>query len=232
MTGGTRQIMSHANYSESASGIRAVIFDVGGVLVRTHDWSGRQRWERELALQPGHAEWLVFHSTAGLRAQLGRMTEAALWQDVAAQLELDEERLAAFRSDFWAGDALDEELVAYIRSLRPQYQTAIISNFNDSLRVSLERTYPIAGDFDLIVVSAEEKVMKPDEQIYLLTLDRLGRQPAEAVFIDDSAANVGAAQAIGMHAVHYRPGLDVPAALAALGVRPSRPEERHQDEEK
>jgi glucose-1-phosphatase len=211
--------MSHVNHDATPS-IQAVIFDVGGVLVRTYDWRGRQRWERDLALQPGQAEWFVFHSEPGLRAQQGQLTEAALWQEVAALLGLDAEQLAAFRRDFWAGDALDEELVEYIRSLRPKYQTAIISNFNDSLRESLERTYPIAGAFDLIVVSAEENVMKPDEQIYLLTLERLGRQPVEAVFIDDSAANVAAAQAVGMHALHYQPGLDVPAALAAWGVQP------------
>jgi glucose-1-phosphatase len=213
--------MSHANRDNPLSTIKAVIFDVGGVLVRTHDWGGRQRWERDLALQPGQAEWLVFHSEPGLQAQKGQITESRLWQELAATLRLDDQQLDAFRRDFWAGDALDEELVAYIRSLRPKYQTAIISNFNDSLRESLERTYPVASDFDLIVVSAEEKVMKPDERIYHLTLERLGRQPAEAVFIDDSPANVAGARAIGMHAVHYQAGLDVPAALAALGVHPA-----------
>ena len=215
--------MPHPERDGASPGIKAVIFDVGGVLVRTHDWTGRQRWERELALQPGRAEWLVFHSEPGLQAQMGKLTEAALWQAVAAELGLDPARLDAFRQDFWAGDALDEELVAYIRSLRPAYQTAIISNFNESLRDSLERTYPIADAFDLIVVSAEESVMKPDERIYHLTLERLGRQPAEAVFVDDSLANVEAARAVGMQAVQYRPGLDVPAALAALGVRPVEP---------
>jgi epoxide hydrolase-like predicted phosphatase len=212
--------MSPGRRDNSAPNIKAVIFDVGGVLVRTHDWSGRQRWERELALQPGQAEWFVFQSDAGLHAQQGQITEAAMWRRVAADLGLDAVQLDAFRQDFWAGDALDEQLVAYIRSLRPAYQTAIISNFNDGLRASLERTYPIADAFDLIVVSAEESMMKPDERIYHLTLERLGRQPAEAVFVDDSPANVEAARAIGMVAVHYRAGMDVVAALAALGVRP------------
>jgi glucose-1-phosphatase len=216
-----KEIMSVADSNAADSAIRAVIFDVGGVLIRTHDWRGRQRWERRLALQPGQAEWIVFHSEPGLQAQLGQMTEGSMWQQVGAELGLDAAQLAAFRRDFWAGDALDDELVAHIRSLRPTYQTAIISNFNDSLRHSLERTYPIADAFDLIVVSAEENVMKPDERIYHLTLERLGRQPQEAVFIDDSPANVEGARAAGMHALHYRAGMDVFAALEALGVRPA-----------
>jgi epoxide hydrolase-like predicted phosphatase len=212
--------MSPGKRDNSAPNIKAVIFDVGGVLVRTHDWSGRQRWEHELALPPGQAEWLVFQSEAGLHAQQGQITEAALWQRIASELGLDAAKLEAFCQDFWAGDALDEQLVVYIRSLRPAYQTAIISNFNDSLRPSLERTYLIADAFDLIVVSAEENVMKPDERIFRRTLERLGRRPEEAIFIDDSPANVEAARAAGLHALHYRAGMDVPAALAALGVRP------------
>jgi putative hydrolase of the HAD superfamily len=213
--------MSRAEDGSPGPAIKAVIFDVGGVLVRTHDWSGRQRWESELSLPPGQAEWLVFNSGPGLRAQQGLMTESELWQEVAAELGLDAGRLEAFRRDFWAGDSLDDELVAYISALRPAYQTAIISNFNESLRDVLDRVYAVADAFDLIVVSAEESVMKPDTRIYHLTLERLGRQPAEAVFIDDSLANVEGARAAGLHAVHYQAGMNVPAALAELGVYPS-----------
>lgn len=202
--------------------IKAVIFDVGGVLVRTHNHSPRRRWERQLQLDEGQSETIVFASDMGTRAQSGVVTAEALWQWIGEHLALAPEQLRAFRRDFWAGDALDEELVDYIRSLRLTYQTAIISNATDGLRRNLAEVYPIADAFDLIVCSAEEKVMKPDEEIYRRTLQRLGRAPAEAVFVDDSAANIEAARELGMHAVHYRAGLDVPEALAELGVQPRR----------
>lgn len=201
--------------------VKAVIFDVGGVLVRTHDWSGRRRWEEQLALEPGQAEYLVFNSEMGQKAQRGDIAQTDLWQWLRSHLALDDEQLAGFRQDFWSGDRLDESLVDYIHALRPRYQTAIISNFDDSLRHTLASTYPAARAFDLIVVSAEERVMKPDSRIYRLTLERLGRRPGEAVFVDDSPANVAGARALGMHAVHYKAGMDVPAALAAFGVHPA-----------
>ncbi|HEX6384493.1 MAG TPA: HAD-IA family hydrolase, partial [Anaerolineae bacterium] len=61
---------------------------------------------------------------------------------------------------------------------------------------------------------------KPDPSIYQLTLNRLGRRPEEAVFIDDSARNIMAARELGMHAIHFNATMDVPAELAKIGVRP------------
>jgi glucose-1-phosphatase len=198
--------------------IQAVIFDVGGVLLRTEDRSYRRRWEEKLGLADWAADEIVFNSESGTQAQTGLITEEAHWQWVGEHLGLSPTDLAQFRRDFWAGDRLDEALVAYIGRLRARYQTAIISNAMDGLRYVLTETYPIAGRFDLIVISAEEKVMKPDAAIYELTLARLGRQPAEAVFIDDFQHNVAAARGVGMSAVHFTPDTDLPAELEKLGI--------------
>lgn len=201
--------------------IKAVIFDVGGVLVRTHDHSHRRRWERRLGLDEGESEAIVFGGEMGNRAQSGGITEEALWEWIGRRLNLQGETLRAFRRDFWAGDVLDEKLVAYIRSLRPRYQTAVISNATDRLHHVLSADFNIADAFDVIVGSATERVMKPEPAIYHRTLQRLGREPEETVFIDDSPANVAGARSLGIHAVHFRAGMDVPAALVRLGVEPS-----------
>ena len=123
-----------------------------------------------------------------------------------------------FQRDFWRGDRLDRELVGLIRRLRPHYQTAIISNALDNLNQFLDETLHIADAFDLVVGSAYEGVMKPDALIFERTVARLGRRPQETVFIDDFAHNVEGARAIGMYAIHFRPGIDLPAELARLGV--------------
>ena len=54
-----------------------------------------------------------------------------------------------------------------------------------------------------IVVSGAEKLIKPDPAIYHLALARFGLEPGQAVFIDDNAANVAGARAVGMHAVLF-----------------------------
>jgi len=196
--------------------IRAVIFDVGGVLVRTLDHAGRRAWEERLGLGAGEAEAIVLNSEMGRRAQHGQITTAALWAWVAERLELGDE-LDAFRHDFWRGDTVDETLVDLIRRLRPRYQLAIISNASDSLLPALAE-YGLVEAFDLIVGSAAEGIMKPRPEIYRRALERLGRAPAEAVFIDDAPANVAGARAVGMATIHYTPGIDLEGELRRLGV--------------
>jgi epoxide hydrolase-like predicted phosphatase len=197
--------------------IKAVIFDVGGVLIRTHNFSGRRRWEQQLGLPVGGADETVFHSRMGTLAQQGAITDEELWQWVGESLELGDE-LPAFRADFWAADELDESLVQLIRELRPRYQTAIISNATDALTYSLTEVHPIIDDFDLIVASAYEKIMKPAPEIYRRTLDRLGREPAECVFIDDAPANIAGAEFVGLKAIQFTPQLDLRRALSKAGV--------------
>jgi putative hydrolase of the HAD superfamily len=195
-----------------------VIFDIGGVLVRTEDRTPRRALEQRLGLPAGAAEYLVFNGPMGQQAQRGEITADALWVWLQQELGLDGEGLIAFRQAFFAGDRLDTELLAWVRRLRPRYQTAIISNAMDDLLTTITQRYPLIDAFDLVVGSAYERVMKPDPEIFRRTLARLGRAAEEAVFIDDFAHNVEGACAAGMAGILYRPGLDLAHALARLGV--------------
>lgn len=198
--------------------IEAVIFDVGGVLLRTYDWSGRHKWDERLSLPHGRVEHTFFNSDLGLEAQHGRVTTDQHWHNVAQRLGVPPEQLPQLRADFWAGDRFDTQLAELIRQLHGRYQTAIISNAPDDLRHVLTHEFKVADAFDLIVVSAEEGVMKPDPTIYERTLQRLGRQAPEAIFIDDSPTNIAGAEAVGLHTILYTRGLDVAGELARRGV--------------
>jgi glucose-1-phosphatase len=199
--------------------IEAIIFDVGGVLIRTESRQPRANLEARLGLAAGASELLVFNGPTGLEAQSGLITSQALWAAVQQELALDAAGLEQFRTEFFGGDQLDMELVEFVRRLRGKYQTAIISNAMDDLLEMITYRYPLADAFDLIVGSAYQKVMKPAPEIFLWTLAQLGRQPEEAVFIDDAPRNIEGARAVGMAAIHYQPGVDLVAELAALGVK-------------
>jgi epoxide hydrolase-like predicted phosphatase len=198
--------------------IQAVIFDVGGVLLRTEDHAPRQAWEARLGLEPGGAEALVFNSEMGQKAQCGTITEPDLWRWIGSHLNLSAEETAAFRTGFWEGDKIDMALVSLIRQLKERYQTAVISNYASNLRPELTHQFKIADAFDEIIISCEEGVTKPNPEIFHRALALLGRKPEEAVFIDDFLHNVQAAQAVGMAAIHFQPGMDLPGALLKLCV--------------
>lgn len=199
--------------------LKAIIFDVGGVLLRTHDWSGRHGWDERLGLSHGRVEHTFFNSDLGREAQHGRVTTDQHWHNVAQRLGVPREQLPQLRADFWAGDQLDWSLLQLIQQLKEAdgYQTGIISNAPDDLRHVLTVEFSVAHLFDLIVVSAEEGLMKPDPAIYERTLQRLGRLAHEAIFIDDSPINIAGAQAVGLHTLLYTTDLDIAAALAQWG---------------
>jgi epoxide hydrolase-like predicted phosphatase len=55
-----------------------------------------------------------------------------------------------------------------------------------------------------MIISAEERVAKPDRRIYQITMERLGMDPGEIVFVDDLIENVEAARQLGINAVHFQ----------------------------
>jgi len=69
-----------------------------------------------------------------------------------------------------------------------------------------------------IVVSGEEKLLKPDPAIYYLALDRFGLKPGEALFVDDRKINVEGAEAVGMHAHLFTSAEDLRARLEREGL--------------
>lgn len=78
--------------------------------------------------------------------------------------------------------------------------------------------YPrLRSIFRDIVVSGQEKLLKPDPQIYRLLLQRNGLQAEDCLFIDDSRANVEGAQQVGMHAIHFTGAAALSEALEDLG---------------
>ncbi len=185
--------------------IKAFITDFGGVLVRTRTDRSRRELERRLGLSPDTLEQRVFASELSLHAQSGAMEETVFWRELERDLDLMRFGLTweVFQREFFEDDFLDEELVALIRSLRPALKTGLISNAWSGLREVLHTRVPIAAAFDVIVISAEEKIMKPDPRIYHAALDRLGVQPQEAIFLDDFSKNVDAANALGLHGIHF-----------------------------
>lgn len=183
--------------------IKAVIWDIGGVIVRTQDWTPRQELAKRLGRTMREIEIMVWGDESDLRPQIGEISAQEKWEAVRQALHLSPQGLQDFRQEFFAGDILDVDLLAWIGTLRPRYRTGVITNALDDARDYILRN-GIDKFFDTITISAEVGVTKPDARIYHLTLAAMGHAPGETVFVDDFEPNIAGAQIVGMHTVHFK----------------------------
>ncbi len=191
---------------------RAVIFDWGGVLMRTVDEQPRRALEAQYGLAQGSVEKLVFGSPLWGRCQKGELSDEEFWAKWGQQRGLASEATTDLRRRFFIGDQLDEALVVFIRSLRPRLKTALLSNFSACLR-DLLAEYNLGDAFDAVVISAEEGVVKPEARIYQIACQRLNVLPSQAVLVDDFIENVEGARRAGLGAIHF---VSAAQAIAAL----------------
>ena len=183
--------------------IRAVIFDLGGVLVRTEDRTSRTKLAERLGLTYEELGALVFDSQSSHQAMRGEITTEEHWDEVRKKLGLSKEAYPQVPMGFWGGDRLDEDLVNYLRGLRPQYKTALLSNAWDDLRQMIEEVWKFADAFDQMVISAEVGLVKPEPAIYEKVISDLNVVPTEAVFVDDFPENIAGAKAVGLEAIQF-----------------------------
>jgi epoxide hydrolase-like predicted phosphatase len=184
--------------------IRAVVFDIGGILEITPDLGTMEKWEQTLHLQPGELnERMMSVWQAGA---LGLCSEEYVKQSLREILGMEQAQVDAFMHDIWEEylGTLNVELATCFSSLRSRYKTAIISNSFVGARAREQERYHFDEMTDLIIYSHEVGIAKPDRRIYELTWERLGVQPAEMIFLDDVEGHVAAARACGIHAILFQ----------------------------
>ena len=184
--------------------IRAVIFDMGGVILRTEDLTSRTKLAKKFNLTRQELENIVFQSPESKQAELGEFTAEEHWNNIARLLNFPKEELPEFQRAYWDGDQEDEELVAFIRSLRGKYKTGMLSNAWHGAIEVVAKNHHFLSAFDAVVISANVHLRKPDPRIFHLMLARLGVKASEAVFVDDFIENIEGARAVGLKTVLFK----------------------------
>jgi epoxide hydrolase-like predicted phosphatase len=182
--------------------IKAVFFDLGGVIVRTEFEAPRQQLADRLGMDYDDLYRLVFDSDTSNRATLGEISSDEHWAFVMQRLRRSASELATIRDEFFAGDIVDRTLLDYIRSLRGRYKTGLLSNAWGDLRDFITRE-KFDDAFDKMIISAEVGAKKPSAKIFRIALEQFGVRPNEAVFVDDVHANIKACEKVGMQGIHF-----------------------------
>lgn len=183
--------------------IHAIIWDIGGVLERTEDPAPRQMVADRLGFEVRELAHLIFGHTDNFRVQFGQITPEEHWDNVRVHLGLSAVEIITVRQEFFAGDSLDMDLVTFIRELKQDYCTAVLSNYMAHLRKKITDQWEIGNAFNHLIISAEVGMMKPHPEIYKFALEKIEYAPEETVFIDDFVENIEGAEAAGMHGILF-----------------------------
>ena len=206
----------------TAAGVTTVVFDLGGVLI---DWSPYHLYR---GLMVDEAEIDAFLEEIGFSAWNAQLDAGRSWpaavEDLATRYPHRRALIEAFHAR-WSetlGEAIDGTVEILRELLDAGVRVIALSNWAaDTFPQALER-FDFLGWFEGIVISGEVGVGKPDPRIFEALLTRFGLDAADAVFVDDSPANVAAAARLGFHALPFSSPDDFRAELVALGLLPAR----------
>jgi epoxide hydrolase-like predicted phosphatase len=182
---------------------RAVVFDLGGVVIRWNTAPTFRRVARDVGVP-----WRVVRAAlevAALPLARGEISEAEFWDDLARRLgqSIPRSVRGTWARDF-ARDAFPEPaVVRWISQLRVAgYQVACLSNIiTPHARVLRARGW--LQPFSPALLSNELGAVKPDRRVYHLAQKRIGLPPCDLLLIDDLAENVAGARAAGWAAHRF-----------------------------
>lgn len=130
--------------------------------------------------------------------------------DVGELSSLDLFRILGFEGDLGKIEKeyldtieINESFYEFAPVLKKHYHLALLSNDLSEWSKYLRDKFKINDYFDVITVSGDEKIKKPDAQIFMLTLDKLGHSASDCIYVDDRRFNLKAAQSLGMDTVLY-----------------------------
>jgi putative hydrolase of the HAD superfamily len=198
----------------SATGLRAVISDFGGVLTN-HLIEAFAAFQDETGIsmeQLGRGMQRVSDRDGEyplFRLERGEVTEQDFLDDLRWALEPElghRPTLHRFREVYFDALHANEPMLEVMRELRDGgYRMAILTNNVREWEELWRAKLPVDEIFELVVDSAWVGMRKPDPRIYELTVSRLGDlEPPECLFVDDNELNVEAARELGMTAVQFR----------------------------
>ncbi len=154
--------------------------------------------------------------------ECGRVTEKDFLARLADGLEPElghKPELHRFSEIYFDALHPNPQMINLMAELRDSgLRMAMLTNNVKEWEARWRSMLPVDDIFELVVDSAFVGCRKPQPRIYEITLDRLGAEPAECIFIDDIDVNCDAAAALGLTAIHFRDSEQaIPEIRAALG---------------
>ncbi|MBR2629813.1 MAG: HAD family phosphatase [Alistipes sp.] len=200
--------------------MKNIVFDFGGVLV---DWNPHHLYDKYFGSRE-KAEW--FLNNICLYSWNLQMDGGKPFAEGVAELQAEHpewsEAIAIYHTrwiEMMNGEI--EGMASVIRRLKMAgYGVYGLTNWSAETFPMVRDTYPVFQEFDGIVVSGEEHLLKPDAAIYKCLLERYALQAEVSLFVDDNADNVVGARNVGMKAIQFTSAVELERELKdVFGLR-------------
>jgi len=192
------------NPESTVKNYKNIVFDLGGVLI---DWDPRQVYRTIFATEQEMEDFLsdICKMEWNIQQDAGRSLAEATELLTQQHPEWKTEIAAYYGrwEEMLVGPILGTVEILKALVADENYRVVALTNWSaETFPVALAR-YDFLAWFEGILVSGEEKCIKPDPKIYNLLFERYGLVPGESLFIDDNAHNVEGSIAVGMDAIRY-----------------------------
>lgn len=198
--------------------IKNIVFDYGGVLV---DWNPRYLY-KDLFGSEGEMEYFlenICSSAWNEQQDAGRPLDVAT-QELQQKYPEHQALIQRYYDDWEV--MLKDEIPENTRLIKPlksrNFKLYGLSNWSGE-------TFPIAYDrfdffkeLDGMIISGNEKMMKPQKEIYFLLMDRFNLKAEESVFIDDNAKNIEVAKELDFQTIHFNGSVNLEKELQKMNI--------------
>ena len=198
--------------------ITSVVFDIGGVLI---DWNPRHLF-RKVFENEEEMEWFLANVCTyewNVQQDGGKLFSVAT-AELQQKFPEYSDKIALYYGR-WE-EMLDGEIIGTVEIFRRLKSAGMplyaLSNWSHEAFPVAYNRYGFMKEFDGLVVSGYEKLLKPDHAIYRVLMDRYSINPAESVYIDDNKPNAIAATELGFNAIHFSSPDQLRVELALLGL--------------
>ena len=130
------------------------------------------------------------------KADIGELTSLEVWEAIGFQGDLEK-----IEKEYLDTIELMDGFIDFIEKVKDKYKLAIISNDSSRWSKYLREKFDLNKYFDVISISGDLKIQKPDERIFFLTIEKLGLNAEDCIYIDDREGNLEAAKKVGMNPV-------------------------------
>lgn len=130
------------------------------------------------------------------KADIGELTSLEVWEAIGFQGDLEK-----IEKEYLDTIELMDGFIDFIEKVKDKYKLAIISNDSSRWSKYLREKFDLNKYFDVISISGDLKIQKPDERIFILTIEKLGLNAEDCIYIDDREGNLEAAKKVGMNPV-------------------------------